>query len=118
MYPSSGLRGLGYIGQRRAWADRLGATPRGHSAESSWNRLGTPRTLGPAKALATGLPADPVQAARQYLTDNQAPYGIDAASVATLDMLQVQSIGKGWVVLLRQRFGDLPAATTAWSACC
>jgi hypothetical protein len=86
---------------QRAMASRLGAVP--------WNTLGTPRTLGPAPALATGLAADPDTAARQYLSQNHDLFGFDATTVATMDTLLVAPIGDASVVLLRQRFGDLPA---------
>jgi extracellular elastinolytic metalloproteinase len=80
-----------------------------------WNPLGTPAALGPApargsaKALATGLSADPATAARQYLTQNSDLFGFDGRSVAGMDTLLVQPVGSGRVVLLRQRFGNLPA---------
>jgi hypothetical protein len=74
-----------------------------------WNAFGTPEALGPAKALATGLPADPEAAARQYLTQNTELYGISPQSVSAMDVLLRQPIGAGTVVLQRQRFGDLPA---------
>jgi hypothetical protein len=87
--------------RQKAAADRLGAV--------RWNALGAPESVGPAKALATGLAADPVAAARQYLSTNQDLYGLDAAAVAAMDPLLVKRIGTGTVVLLQQRFGDLPA---------
>ena len=75
-----------------------------------FNALGTPHALGPnAKGLATGLPADPEAAARQYLVDNQALFGLDADAVAAMDRLLVKQLGSGTVVQLQQRFGDLPA---------
>nr|WP_205861661.1 M36 family metallopeptidase [Planosporangium flavigriseum] len=93
--------------RQRALADQLGTV--------RWNVLGTPEALGPAntpaaaKALATGLPADPEAAARQYLTTNQELFGVDQASVARMQTLLVRPIGAASVVTLRQRFGDLPA---------
>jgi extracellular elastinolytic metalloproteinase len=74
-----------------------------------WNILGTPEAVGPASALATGLAADPVTAARQYLLQNEDLFGLDAPAVSAMDLMLVQPIGAGAVVLLRQRFGDLPA---------
>jgi hypothetical protein len=87
--------------QQRALAGRLGAV--------RWNSLGTPAALGPAKALAAGLATDPETAARQYLVQNHDLFGVDASAVASMDPLLVRPIGAGSVVLLRQRFGDLPA---------
>src|SRR5207245_9169036 len=75
-----------------------------------WNALGTPAALGPlpargsVRALATGLAADPVAAARQYLGANRDLFGLDSASVAAMDVLLVRPVGSGSVVLLRQRF--------------
>ena len=80
-----------------------------------WNPLGTPHALGPvlkggaAAALATGLPTDPEAAARAYLVANQELFGLDKTAVAEMERLLVRQIGDGSVVLLRQRFGNLPA---------
>jgi len=85
---------------QRATARRFGTV--------RWNALGTPAALGPA-ALATGLSADPQTAARQYLAGSRDLFGIDIAAVGRMETLLVRPIGGGTVVLLRQRFGDLPA---------
>jgi hypothetical protein len=76
-----------------------------------FNSLGTPQALsGPAgKPLATGLAVDPEAAARQYLTRNLDLFGLDAKAVDALELVRVSPIGDGAVVLLRQRFGTLPA---------
>jgi extracellular elastinolytic metalloproteinase len=86
---------------QRSLANRFGSV--------SFNRLGTPRALGPSKALATGLSTDPETAARQYLASNRDLFGLDDKAVASLERLEVSPIGAGSAVLLRQRFGDLPA---------
>jgi extracellular elastinolytic metalloproteinase len=86
---------------QRATARRLGAV--------RWNTLGTPAAVGPATVLAAGLSADAQTAARQYLAGNRDLFGLDDAAVARMDTLLVRPIGAGTVVLLRQRFGDLPA---------
>jgi hypothetical protein len=87
--------------RQRTLAGRLGAV--------RWNALGTPVSVGPAAALATGLPADPEAAARAYLSGNRELFGLDAPAVAALQRVRVSPIGAGFAVLLRQRFGDLPA---------
>jgi hypothetical protein len=92
---------IGPNAKQQARAAKVGAV--------RWNSLGTPHAVGPAKALATGLPADPEAAARAYLGQNQDLYGLDAAAVAALQRVQINAIGTGSAVLLRQRFGDLPA---------
>jgi len=73
-----------------------------------WNDLGTPASIGPA-TLASGLAADPVAAARQFLIQNRDTFGLDEAAVSAMDVLGVSPIGTASAVLLRQRFGDLPA---------
>jgi hypothetical protein len=89
--------------RQRSLASSLGSPVR-------WNALGTPAALSiPGKALATGLAADPETAARQYLERNRELFGFDAKAVDDLERVQVSPIGDGAVVLLRQRFGDLPA---------
>jgi extracellular elastinolytic metalloproteinase len=78
-----------------------------------WNNLGTPKSLSPAgataRSIAGGLSADPETAARQYIAGNPDLFGLDEKSVSTMETLLVRPIGTGAVVLLRQRFGDLPA---------
>jgi extracellular elastinolytic metalloproteinase len=84
-----------------------------------WNTLGTPASVSvapaapasdqPGQALATGLAGDPEAVARQYLAGNQDLFGLDAGAVAALERVAVSPIGPGAAVLLRQRFGDLPA---------
>ena len=90
--------------QREA-AARLGATVR-------WNRFGTPWSLFRVRgALAEGLPADPVGAARTFLADNAQLFRLTAEDVARLELLGNNPIGRGSAVLLRQRFGSLPAGS-------
>ncbi|SDJ27587.1 Fungalysin metallopeptidase (M36) [Nonomuraea maritima] len=81
----------------------------GPAADIRWNNLGTPATVTSAQPLATGLGSDPVQAARTYLKDNESIFGLTAEAVDALETLAVNPIGEGHAVLLRQRFGDLPA---------
>ncbi|HEY7483918.1 MAG TPA: M36 family metallopeptidase [Streptosporangiaceae bacterium] len=75
-----------------------------------WNALGTPATLtGHGAPLATGLSTNPEQAARAYLKDHAAVFGLSEASLNALETVAVSPIGKGAAVLLRQRFGGLEA---------
>lgn len=77
---------------------------------ATWNRLGTPATVAARSGpLATGLPADPVTAARTYLTQHRDLLGVSQKAVDSLELVSVGPIGKGAAVLLRERFGDLPA---------
>ncbi len=85
------------------------AAARVGAAKVRWNSLGEPESVGPDKALATGLTGDPVTEARQYLLNNQDLYGLDADAVAAMDTVLMEPLGAGTVVQLRQRFGNLPA---------
>ncbi|MFB4266599.1 M36 family metallopeptidase [Nonomuraea sp. GTA35] len=81
----------------------------GPAGKIRWNALGTPAAIVSAEPLAEGLGSDPVQAARAYLKDNEAVFGLTAEAVDALETVAVNPIGAGAAVLLRQRFGDLPA---------
>ncbi|HEU5160941.1 MAG TPA: M36 family metallopeptidase [Streptosporangiaceae bacterium] len=75
-----------------------------------WNAFGTPATLTEqGTPLATGLPANPEQAARAYLKSHADVFGLSASSLDSLETVAVNPLGKGAAVLLRQRFGNLPA---------
>ncbi len=88
----------------RQRAGQLGARVR-------WNALGTPAVLVSTGApLATGLAADPAQAARDYVATNRDVLGLTESGAAALEILTVAPLGAGSAVLMRQRFGDLPAA--------
>jgi hypothetical protein len=76
-----------------------------------WNGLGTPAAVSRLSgALATGLARDPEKAARQYLAGHAELFTLRAAAVDELATVAVTPVGAGSVVLLRQRFGELPAA--------
>ncbi len=81
------------------------------AVSARWNRFGTPSAVtAPDGELAAGLAADPETAARQYLTRSAGFFGVAAATVPSLETVGKNRVGKGTVVLLRQRFGTLPAA--------
>jgi extracellular elastinolytic metalloproteinase len=78
-----------------------------------WNRFGTPSSLLPADGvLAKATSADPVVAARTWLSRNAAVFGLTAAQVADLDLVSSQpfAMSSARAVLFRQRFGDLTPA--------
>jgi hypothetical protein len=79
------------------------------AATIRWNNLGTPAVVTAATPLAEGLGADPEKAARTYLKANEALFGLSAESVDALEKVAVNPLGQGHAVLLRQRFGGLPA---------
>jgi extracellular elastinolytic metalloproteinase len=79
-----------------------------------WNRLGTPASLtGP---LATGLDGSPEKVARQYLKRSRGFFSLDAAAVDSMQTVATSPVGEGAVVLLRQRYGKLPAAHDGMAA--
>lgn len=79
-------------------------------ARARWNRLGTPAVLAATRTpLATGLGADPVQAAKAYIAANRDVLGLTQRGTDALEVLTVAPIGNGAAVLFRQRFGDLIA---------
>ena len=72
----------------------------------TWNRFGTPHAVAPRSGnLATGLSSDNTTAARQWISRNLALLGIGAAAARDLEVVTAT----GHSVLLRQRFGGLPA---------
>ncbi|MBY8870362.1 M36 family metallopeptidase [Micromonospora sp. PLK6-60] len=80
-------------------------------ARVRWTDFGTPATLTATGApLATGLPTAPEATARAYLAANRDLLGLTEAGVTALETLTVAPMGQGATVVLRQRFGDLPAA--------
>ncbi|REF97420.1 fungalysin metallopeptidase (M36) [Asanoa ferruginea] len=90
-------------GEQRSRASR---TP----ARVSFNNLGTVATAAPTnQALATGLSKDPAQAARDYVAANRDLLGLTESGAAALEVLTVRPMGEGAAVIMRQRFGDLPA---------
>jgi extracellular elastinolytic metalloproteinase len=81
------------------------------SSVTRWNALGTPAAITAAgRPLASGLSRHPETAARQYLRTKVGLFSLTASSVDNLETVTTSPIGKGAVVLMRQRFGDLPAA--------
>jgi extracellular elastinolytic metalloproteinase len=99
---------------RRTGRDRPTAAQREAAAalgaEVRWNRFGTPQSVfAPGGFLASGLSKDPVEAARTFLRQQRSLFGLSDAEVADLAVLGVNAIGAGNAVLLRQRFGGVPA---------
>ncbi|SDH50907.1 Peptidase propeptide and YPEB domain-containing protein [Sinosporangium album] len=79
------------------------------TATIRWNALGTPSVITSPTPLAEGLGSDPERAARAYLKANENLFGLPAAAVDALEKIAVNPIGAGHAVMLRQRFGTLPA---------
>ena len=89
--------------RQRELASRAGLTAR-------FNRLGTPSLVTASEgALRRGLPSGAEAAARAYLRAERELFGLSAAAVDDLELVSISPLGDGAAVLLRQRFGRLPA---------
>ncbi len=90
------------------------ATQRTEAAKAGssvrWNKFGTPGSMRASAAAQTTTAKDPVQVARAFLTANSDVFKVSAAGVADMDVLVARPMGQGSVVVLRQRFGGMPAA--------
>ena len=90
---------------QRAAARRL-------DARVTWNRFGTADTVtGDDGWLATGLSGTPEDVAREFLRANAALFGLSAGAVNELEVINASPLigSDARVVVLRQRFGGLPA---------
>ncbi len=95
---------------RLAPSARQQARAAGVDARARWNDLGTPAVLSSTgEPLAEGLPADPAAAAEAYVAANRDVLGLTERGADALEVISVAPLGEGAAVLLRQRFGDLPA---------
>ncbi len=79
-------------------------------ARARFNQLGTPGMLtSTGRPLASGLPSDPVAAARAYIAGNREVLGLTPRAASSLEVVTVAPMGAGAAVLLQQRFGSLVA---------
>jgi extracellular elastinolytic metalloproteinase len=79
-------------------------------ARARFNDLGTPSKLvSTGRPLASGLPSDPVAAARAYVAGNRELLGLTPRAANALEVVTVAPMGDGAAVLLQQRFGTLLA---------
>jgi extracellular elastinolytic metalloproteinase len=82
-----------------------------------WNRYGAPAALAPkAGAQARVAAADPVQIARNFLRGNITTFGVSDSSINDMDVLVNRPMGDGAYVMLRQRFGGVPATLDGLAA--
>jgi len=80
-------------------------------ARVHWNAFGTPAALSVDNGfLASGLPQDPIAAAREYVRQNRELFNLSEQDVANLQLVNNAPIGAGNAVLFQQRFGTLPTA--------
>ncbi|MEV6597685.1 M36 family metallopeptidase [Actinoplanes sp. NPDC051346] len=76
-----------------------------------WNKLGTPASVTALKGrLATGPAGNADTVARRYLKNSLGLFALRRAAVDDLETVATTKVGDGTVVLLRQRYGGLPAA--------
>ncbi|MBZ5736658.1 M36 family metallopeptidase [Nocardioides mangrovi] len=78
-----------------------------------WNRFGTPASILPTDGvLARSTSDDPAVAARAWLRQHAALFGLTAAGVDDLELVNSQRLAQSdaRAVLFRQRFGDLAPA--------
>jgi hypothetical protein len=111
--PAAGLSDLDARGTALPSAAQRSAVARLGALDVRWNRFGTPASILPADGvLAPATSSDPVAAARAWLGDNAAVFGMTAADVAGLELVNDQRLARSdaHAVLFRQRFGDLTPA--------
>ena len=87
-------------------AARMGATVR-------WNRFGTPQSLIRFGGyLATGLNGNPATAARNWIAANKELFRLSDFGVSNLELVSDTKLAgtNAYIVLFRQKFGELTAA--------
>src|SRR5690349_1573506 len=108
-----GLADLDVRGQATPTAAQQQAARSLGAVDLAWNRFGTPSSILPADGvLAPASSSDPVVAARAWLRDNAAVFGLTADAVDDLELVNDQELAQSdaHAVLFRQRFGDLTPA--------
>lgn len=111
--PVAGLTDLDARGTTVPTAARRSAVAGLGAIDVRWNQFGTPASLLPADGvLAPATSSDPVVAARAWLRDNAAVFGLTAGAVDGLELVNDQQLAQSdaHAVLFRQRFGDLTPA--------
>ncbi len=75
-----------------------------------WNDLGTPASILPADGSLGAAPGDAAPAARAWLRDHAAVFGLSAAQVDGLELVNDQRLAgsDARAVLLRQQYDGLP----------
>ncbi|HKQ53136.1 MAG TPA: M36 family metallopeptidase, partial [Pyrinomonadaceae bacterium] len=82
-------------------------------ADVRWNRFGTPHSLIKYGGyLATGLSGNPATAARNWIAANRALFRLSDFGVSNLELVSDTKLAgtNAYVVLFRQKFGELTAA--------
>lgn len=111
--PVAGLTDLDTRGTALPSAAQRSAVASLGAVDVRWNQFGTPSSLLPADGvLAPATSSDPVAAARAWLRDNAAVFGLTAGAVDALELVNDQKLAQSdaHAVLFRQKFGDLTPA--------
>ncbi|WP_395657726.1 M36 family metallopeptidase [Nocardioides sp.] len=111
--PVAGLADLDTRGTAVPSAAQRSAAAGLGAVDLRWNQFGTPSSILPADGvLARATSSDPVVAARSWLRTHAAVFGLTAAQVDALDVVNDQRFAQSpaHAVLFRQRFGDLVPA--------
>ena len=111
--PVAGLTDLDARGSALPSATQRQAIASLGAVDVRWNQFGTPSSILPADGvLASATSGDPVAAARAWLSDNAAVFGLSTDDVAGLELVndQVLAQSDAHAVLFRQKFGELTPA--------
>jgi extracellular elastinolytic metalloproteinase len=113
--PGDAVAGLGDLDERGSvapTADQRNAAAGLGAVDVRWNQFGTPSSILPADGSLGAAAGAPAAAARAWLSRHAALFGLDAAGVADLEVVNDQRLAQSdaHAVLFRQRFGDLAPA--------
>ncbi|ABL81322.1 MULTISPECIES: M36 family metallopeptidase [unclassified Nocardioides] len=111
--PVAGLTDLDARGTALPSAAQRSAAAQLGAVDLRWNQFGTPSSILPADGvLARASSNDPVAAARSWLADNAAVFGLTRDAVAGMELVNDQRLvqSDAHAVLFRQRFGELTPA--------
>jgi len=111
--PVSGLADLDTRGTAAPTSAQKSAVGALGDVTVRWNALGTPSSLLPASGTLGSAPGAPADGARAWLRQHAAVFGLTAAQVDGLDMVNSQALADSpaRAVLFRQKYGTLVPAT-------
>ena len=111
--PVGGLVDIDTRGSTIPSALQMSAAARLDVQDLRWNAFGTPSSILPVDGvLAKATSSNPATAARNYLVSNAAVFGLSAADMRGLELVNDQELAfdGGHAVFFRQRFGGLTPA--------
>ena len=111
--PVSGLADLDTRGTAAPTSAQKSAVGALGDVTVRWNALGTPSSLLPTSGTLGSAPGAPADGARAWLRQHAAVFGLTAAQVDGLDMVNSQALADSpaRAVLFRQKYGTLVPAT-------